>query len=99
MVAIKDFGMPSCCVNCDCCLPCAFNEGLCHITQHTIGNIYDNRPSDCPLVEIEERKLEKLEKIEQIVNASSYTENTKVYSYCYDNDTRVKHIRKVLEQD
>lgn len=52
MVAIKDFGMPSCCGNCDMCLPCALNEGLCHVTQHTIGNIYDKRPSDCPLVEI-----------------------------------------------
>ena len=59
MVAIKDFGMPSCCVNCDMCLPCALNEGLCHVTQHTLGDIYDKRPSDCPLVEIEERKVEK----------------------------------------
>lgn len=54
MVAIKDFGMPSCCVNCDMCLPCALGEGLCHITQHTIGDIYDKRPSDCPLIEIEQ---------------------------------------------
>lgn len=59
MVAIKDFGMPSCCVNCDMCLPCALNEGLCHVTQHTLGDIYDKRPSDCPLVEIEERKVGK----------------------------------------
>lgn len=65
MVAIKDFGMPSCCVNCDMCLPCALDEGLCHITQHTIGDIYDKRPSDCPLAEI--KAEDKLEKIEQIV--------------------------------
>lgn len=43
--------------------------------------------------------LKKLEKIEQIMNASSYTENGKVYSYCYDNDTRVKHIKEVLEKE
>lgn len=41
-------------------------------------------------------EMAKLEQIEQIMNASSYTENGKVYSYCYDNDTRVKHIREVL---
>ena len=44
-------------------------------------------------------ELEKLDKIEQIMNASSYTENGKEYSYCYDNDTRVKHIREVLENE
>ena len=54
MVAIKDFGMPSCCVNCDICLPCALDEGLCHITQKTLSDIYNKRDSDCPLIEIEQ---------------------------------------------
>ena len=54
MIAIKDFGMPHCCVNCDMCLPCALNEGLCHITQKTLSDIYDKRDSDCPLIEIEQ---------------------------------------------
>lgn len=64
MVAIKDFGIPSCCVNCDMCtsdnpLPKDENRGYCHVTQKSITNIYDERPSDCPLVEIEERKVGK----------------------------------------
>lgn len=58
MVAIKDFGIPSCCVNCDMCtsdnpLPKDENRGYCHVTQKSITNIYDEKPSDCPLVEIE----------------------------------------------
>lgn len=66
MVAIKDFGIPSCCVNCDMCtsdnpLPKDENRGYCHVTQKSITNIYDERPSDCPLVEIEERKVGKWE--------------------------------------
>lgn len=42
---------------------------------------------------------EKLEKIRQILNASSYIENGVTYSYCYDNDSRLKHIKEVLERE
>lgn len=41
----------------------------------------------------------KLELIDAILNASEYMENGKVYSYTYDNDTRIKHIREVLESE
>ena len=51
MVAIKDFGMPSCCMNCE-----MFDEeyGNCDIIGDTQDFEYqwnENRPFDCPLVE------------------------------------------------
>ena len=39
----------------------------------------------------------KYQKIQEILNSTSYIENDTVYSYTYDEDTRVKHIREVLE--
>ena len=41
--------------------------------------------------------LRKYQKIEEILNSASYTENGTVYSYTYDEDIRVKHIRKLIE--
>lgn len=41
--------------------------------------------------------IDKYQKIQEILNSASYTENGTVYSYTYDEDTRVKHIREVLE--
>lgn len=39
----------------------------------------------------------KYQKITKILNSASYTENGTVYSYTYDEDTRVRHIREVIE--
>ncbi len=39
----------------------------------------------------------KYQKITEILNSASYTENGTVYSYTYDEDSRVKHIREVVE--
>lgn len=43
--------------------------------------------------------MRKYQKITKILNSASYTENGTVYSYTYDEDTRVKHIREVLEDE
>ena len=56
MVAIKDFEMPSCCMNCQL----ADGEwGNCFImgdSQDDDCDFAENRPFDCPLVEIKENK-------------------------------------------
>lgn len=41
--------------------------------------------------------MRKYQKIVEILNSASYTENGTVYSYTYDEDSRVKHIREVVE--
>ena len=41
--------------------------------------------------------MRKYQKIQEILNSASYTENGTVYSYTYDEDSRVKHIREVVE--
>ena len=59
MVAIKDFGMPSCCDNCDMAIfdnhqdnDCLY---YCSITNQSISNdvFYYKRDVDCPLTEVE----------------------------------------------
>ena len=50
MVGIKDFGMPSCCVNCQMCD--AYEKGMCVITDTECDDMYSQRNNDCPLVEI-----------------------------------------------
>lgn len=55
MVAIKDFGMPSCCENCDMCVPdYSDDRGLyyCVITEEPCREYQDNRQLSCPLIEI-----------------------------------------------
>jgi len=41
--------------------------------------------------------MRKYQKIEKILNSASYIENGTVYSYTYDENSRIKHIRKVVE--
>lgn len=41
--------------------------------------------------------MKKYQKIQEILNSAGYVENGTVYSYTYDEDSRVKHIRKVVE--
>ncbi len=58
MVAIKDFGMPSNCANCDMCIYDNDREDsgyYCAITTNTVW-LYDGRNDDCPLIEMEEPK-------------------------------------------
>lgn len=90
MVAIKDFGMPSCCFNCDMHID-GYSAGYyCAITMAELNDNYtlEHRHPNCPLVEIEERKVEKLEKIEQIV------EQYQLYKF----DGFLK-IKEVLEEE
>ena len=41
--------------------------------------------------------MRKYQKIQEILNSASYVENGTEYSYTYDEDSRVKHIREVVE--
>ena len=41
--------------------------------------------------------MRKYQKIKEILNSVDYTENGTLYSYTYDEDSRVKHIREVIE--
>lgn len=43
--------------------------------------------------------MRKYQKITKILNSASYTENGTVYSYTYDEDTRVRHIREVIKDE
>ena len=43
--------------------------------------------------------MRKYQKIQEILNSASYVENGTEYSYTYDEDTRVKHIREVIEDE
>ncbi len=64
MVAIKDFEIPSCCGG---CFARTMVDGtvstyeMCDLTQSVllVENLIENRHKDCPLVEIEERKVGK----------------------------------------
>ena len=40
--------------------------------------------------------MRKYQKIIEILNGAIYTENGTVYSYTYDENTRVRHIREVI---
>lgn len=61
MVAIKDFGMPSCCAECnlefvhDDILGCCVYQGF----DDENKDRYDKRLPNCPLVDIKERKVGK----------------------------------------
>lgn len=72
MVAIKGMEMlPRSCMNCDMfqMVEGDYGKCRCYLTQAYVNysdEYLKKRASDCPLVEIEESKLEK---IEQIVNA------------------------------
>lgn len=41
--------------------------------------------------------MRKYQKIKEILNSAGYIKNGTVYSYTYDEDSRVKHIREVFE--
>jgi hypothetical protein len=41
--------------------------------------------------------MRKYQKIQEILNSTGYIEKGIVYAYTYNEDTRVKHIRKVVE--
>lgn len=61
MVAIKDFGMPSCCFNCDMQID-GYSAGYyCAITEQELNDNYtlEHRHPNCPLVETEEPTLAK----------------------------------------
>ena len=55
MVGIKDFGMPSCCRVCELNV----KNMYCQKTNSKLEDMEYRRNSDCPLVEIEERKVGK----------------------------------------
>lgn len=93
MVAIKDFGMPSCCENCNMCVNRNLDTFYCCITLNDVN--IDEKSHDCPLVEIEERKVEKLEKIKQIVKQ---VESLHPEVAIGDREG-IRKIKEVLEQE
>lgn len=54
MVAIKHFGMPSCCDNCDMF---EWTDKSCIITYTRCENPFDDKNDDCPLIEIEPQEI------------------------------------------
>ena len=108
MIAIKNMEMPTDCKKCSLMgtdgnpkellspMMCIAIWATTHEIRHCIGGKIRD---DCPLVEIEERKVEKLEKIKQIMNATEYIENDITYSYCYNQERKVKEIKEVLESE
>ena len=82
MVAIKGLEIPSCCAKCD------FKEDYCFYCnklQKGIpqSNFFDSRLPDCPLVEIEERKVGKwiYDKTSQNWRYSECNETPKTLGY------------------
>ena len=71
MIGIKDFGMPSCCVNCQMCD--AYEKGMCVITDTECEDMYSKRNADCPLVEITESDdcVSRADLMEMIEGASA----------------------------
>lgn len=61
MVGIKDFGMPSCCGNCEmsCCK--RLETFYCVITLQDVDIDSGERDMDCPLVEIKESEDGKID--------------------------------------
>lgn len=60
MIAIKDFEMPSCCGECNLTACKGYDEPwnyCCSVTLTDINLNDTTKPSDCPLVDIEERKV------------------------------------------
>lgn len=41
--------------------------------------------------------LKQLKEIKRILDAPSYEENGVTYSYCYESDIKLKHIREVVK--
>lgn len=77
MVGIKDFGMPSCCENCNISeFDYLSSQGgahwCCAITENECEDYGNKRNLDCPLVEIEEHKHGKWILHEENSASSSY---------------------------
>lgn len=62
---------------------------------------YIQAENDCIRVASECKELaewlKQLKEIKRILDAPSYEENGVTYSYCYDSDTKLKHIREVVK--
>lgn len=56
MVVIKDFGMPSCCGNCELSSCRRLGDFYCDITLEEVDMDSNKRDINCPLVEIKENE-------------------------------------------
>ena len=93
MVAIKDMEMPSCC-HWDCPL-CNEDGGECMLGSHdTKTDTYKERAKDCPLVEIEERKVGKwiYDKAYYNWRCSVCNETPKTMGFCGTSDFMEKEF-------
>ncbi|MBO7733242.1 MAG: hypothetical protein J6S67_11830 [Methanobrevibacter sp.] len=88
MVAIKDFGMPSCCEKCD------FKEDYCFYCTKLNksipqSNFFDSRLPDCPLVEIGTCKdCKRGQKCEHGVYCTNLGGTNEECWYCADFEIR-----------
>lgn len=95
MIAIKDMEMPSCCGECNltCCK--GYDEPWNYCCSITLTNInLDNteRPSDCPLVEIEERKVGKWIKEEDTLEWDGHSYQCSICGRSIHLDTEVEGL-------
>lgn len=100
MVAIKDFGMPSCCENCNINkFDYLGSQGTAHwncaITENECEDYENKRNSDCPLVEIEERKVGKwiYDKASQNWRCSVCNETPKTLGYVGTSAFMTEHFK------
>ena len=66
MVGIKDFGMPSCCMNCDMYIDDGEHDEYCCITATNCKDSSEKN-DDCPLVEISEFNAVSNKELRQIL--------------------------------
>ena len=82
MIAVKGMKMPKCCMYC----PLFDGEyGTCNIIGETKADATEERAKDCPLVEIEERKVGKWidkEKIMFPICSKCGLTSVEKYSFC-----------------
>ena len=86
MVGIKDFGMPSCCENCEMCSCNGYGEFYCDITLKIV-DIEDEsqRHADCPL-------------IEDIVERSEYEKAVNLCSDYLEINRKLEYEKKKLNE-
>ena len=72
MIAIKDMEMPSCCRKCPYHTTYIDDSCGCDLNINITLN-YENRPSDCPLIEIEQTD-DLVKQIEFGINATGHTD-------------------------
>lgn len=75
----------------------SIDEAIGLLERGSQYNYYDSAEDFCKAYDMAIATMRKYKKIQEILSSASYIENDTVYSYTYDEDSRVKHIRQVVE--